>query len=97
MWATLAFYQAKTGDGSAAKLAMRNAEANGGTDVDSELMIVQALAVLGHNEEALQLLLKCLDRGLAPVEVDFAPDLAGLEKDPRYIARVAALHGSGKA
>jgi tetratricopeptide (TPR) repeat protein len=97
MWATLAFYHAKTGEEAAAKLDLRNAEANHGTDVDSEFMIVQALVLLGRKEEALQLLLKCLDRGLAPVEVDFAPDLAGLEKDPRYIARVAALHDSGKA
>jgi serine/threonine protein kinase/tetratricopeptide (TPR) repeat protein len=97
MWATLAFYHAKTGDEAAAKSDMRNAEANRGTDVGSELMIVQALVLIGRKEEALELLLKCVDRGLSPVEVDFAPDLAVLEKDPRYIARVAALHPGGKA
>jgi hypothetical protein len=51
-------------------------------------MIVQALALLGRKEEAMQLLLKCMDRGLAPIEVDAALDLGGLRKDPRYISRV---------
>jgi serine/threonine protein kinase/tetratricopeptide (TPR) repeat protein len=96
MWATLAFYQAKAGDAEAAKVDMRNAEANHGNDVQSEFLMVQALAVLGQKEEAMQRLLKCLDRGLSPVEVDYAVDLANLEKDPRYIARVALLHSRGQ-
>jgi tetratricopeptide (TPR) repeat protein len=90
LWATLAFYDAKIGDEAAVKVDMRNAAANGGTDVRSEFLIVQALAVLGQDDEAMERLLKCLDRGLSPVEVDYAVDLANLEKDPRYIARVAA-------
>jgi serine/threonine protein kinase/Tfp pilus assembly protein PilF len=96
LWATLAFYHAKTGDVSAAKVDLRKAESNGGTDVDSEFLLVQALTVMGQREEAMQRLLKCLDRGLSPVEVDFAVDLAGLKKDPKYIARVAGLKKNGR-
>lgn len=91
MWATLAFYRAKTGDATAARMAIRTAEADGGRDVESEFLIVQALAVLGEREEAMQRLLKCMEMGLSPVEVDDAVDLAELEKDPRYVARQAAL------
>jgi hypothetical protein len=54
-------------------------------------MIVQAMALLGRKEEALQLLLKCMDRGLVPLEVDGALDLGELRKDPRYLSRVQNL------
>jgi tetratricopeptide (TPR) repeat protein/tRNA A-37 threonylcarbamoyl transferase component Bud32 len=89
LWATLAFYHAKIHDSAHAEADM--AKAQGASDVESQFMIVQALAVLGKREEALQLLLKCMDRGLAPIEVDGALDLASLRKDPRYLSRVQKL------
>ena len=64
------------------------AKAQKATDVESQFMIAQALAVLGKKEEALQLLLKCMDRGLLPSEVEGALDLGDLRKDPRYLSRV---------
>jgi serine/threonine protein kinase/tetratricopeptide (TPR) repeat protein len=85
-WATLAFYHAKIHDTAHAEADMGKAQ--GASDVESQFMIVQALALLGRKEEAMQLLLKCMDRGLAPIEVDAALDLGGLRKDPRYISRV---------
>jgi serine/threonine protein kinase/Flp pilus assembly protein TadD len=88
-WATLAFYHAKIHDTADAETDM--AKAQGATDVESQFMMVQALAVLGRKDEALQLLLKCMDRGLAPVAVDLAPDLGGLRKDPRYLSRIRKL------
>jgi serine/threonine protein kinase/tetratricopeptide (TPR) repeat protein len=88
-WATLAFYHAKIHDTAEAETDM--AKAQGATDVESQFMMVQALAALGKKEEALQLLLKCMDRGLAPVEVDLVPDLKGLRKDPRYLSRIQKL------
>jgi serine/threonine protein kinase/tetratricopeptide (TPR) repeat protein len=88
-WTTLAFYHAKTGDRTAADIDIKNADAYGETDVESQFMKVQALAVLGAAHDALSLLINCIDRGLSPVEVQMALDLKDLQKDPRYVARIA--------
>jgi serine/threonine protein kinase/Tfp pilus assembly protein PilF len=88
-WATLAYYHAKIHDAFHAEQDM--AKAQGANDVESQFMIAQAMAALGKKEEALQMLLNCMDRGLAPIEVDEAPDLASLRKDPRYLSRVLKL------
>jgi serine/threonine protein kinase/tetratricopeptide (TPR) repeat protein len=88
-WATLAFYHAKIHDTVDAEKDLE--KAGGASDVESQFMIVQALALLGKKEEALQLLLKCMDRGLVPLEVDGALDLGDLRKDPRYLSRVQKL------
>ena len=91
-WATLAFYHAKVGATARAEADIKNAETQGAKDVQSQFMITQALAVLGKKEDALKLLLACMDKGLSPVQVDLAVDLKELRKDPRYLSRVAKLH-----
>ncbi len=96
-WAVLAFYHAKIGDAAHAEADLKNVEAQGAKDVDSQFYVVQALALLGRNDEALKLLLTCMDRGLAPVDVNLALDLKSLQKDPRYLARVAELRAKDKA
>jgi hypothetical protein len=83
-WATLAFYHAKIGDAAHAEADIKNAEAQGANNVESRFYIVQALALLGRKEDALKLLLWCMDNHLSPVEVDLAVDLKDLRKDPRY-------------
>jgi eukaryotic-like serine/threonine-protein kinase len=88
-WMTLAFYHAKIGDAPSAQSDIENAERRGAGDVESQFMKVQALALLGKKEEATKLLLTCMDRGLSPVEVNFALDLKDIRKDPRYLSRVA--------
>ncbi len=88
-WMTLAFYHAKIGDAASAQSDIENAERRGAGDVESQFMKVQALALLGKKEEATKLLLTCMDRGLSPVEVNFALDLKDIRKDPRYLSRVA--------
>jgi tetratricopeptide (TPR) repeat protein len=90
-WATLAFYHAKIGETADAQADIRNAETQGAKDVQSQFMITQALTLLGKKEDALNLLLACMDKGLSPVEVDLAVDLKEIRKDPRYISRVAKL------
>jgi serine/threonine protein kinase/Tfp pilus assembly protein PilF len=90
-WATLAFYNAKIGEPADAQTDIRNAETHGAKDVQSQFMITQALAVLGKKEDALKLLLACMDKGLSPVQVDLALDLKEIRKDPRYVSRVAKL------
>jgi eukaryotic-like serine/threonine-protein kinase len=90
LWMTLAFYHAKVGDAASAEQDIKNAESRGANDVESQFMKVQALALLGKKEEATELLLTCMDRGLAPIEVNLALDLKDISKDPRYLSRIAA-------
>lgn len=89
LWTTLAFYHAKSGERTAADIDLTNADAFGETDVESQFMKVQALAVLGKSHDALNLLIDCINRGLSPIEVQMALDLKDLQKDPRYIAYIA--------
>jgi serine/threonine protein kinase/Flp pilus assembly protein TadD len=88
-WATLAFYHAKIHDTADAEADL--VKAKGANEVESQFMMVQAMALLGRKDEAMQLLLKCMDRGLVPLEVDGALDLGDLRKDPRYLSRVQKL------
>jgi tetratricopeptide (TPR) repeat protein len=97
-WAELAFYHAKIGDIADAQEDIKNAESRlriaetqGKNDVESQFMIAQALAVLGKKEEALQLLLTCIDSGLSLVEVNLALDLKGICQDPRYISHLSKI------
>jgi len=90
-WATLAFYHAKVGDASSARLDLKNAETQGAKDVQSQFMMAQALALLGEKEEALKLLLACMDKGLSTVQVDLALDLRDIRKNPRYLAHISKL------
>lgn len=96
-WANLAFYHAKVGDVAAAESDIENADAHGAKDVDAKFMIVQALAVMGKKQEALNLLLWCMDKGLSPTDVDLAIDLKSLRSDPRYLSRVGKQNRDGKA
>jgi hypothetical protein len=43
---------------------------------------------MGKREDALKLLLWCMDHGLSPEDVDLAIDLKELQKDPRYQAHL---------
>jgi eukaryotic-like serine/threonine-protein kinase len=91
-WATLAFYHAKIGKSADAQADIKNAETQGANDVQSQFMLTQAFARLGKKEDALKLLLSCMDRGLSPVEVDLALDLRDVRRDPRYISHLAKLN-----
>jgi eukaryotic-like serine/threonine-protein kinase len=94
-WMTLAFYHAKIGDAAAAQEDLKTAEARGATDLESQFTKAQALALLGEKEDALQLLLTCLNRGLSPVEINLAIDLKDVTLDPRYKSAVERLHPHG--
>jgi tetratricopeptide (TPR) repeat protein len=83
-WMTLAFYQAKLGRRAEAENAMKEAELSGASDVQSQFKKAQILALLGKKEEALRLVLECIDRGLSRVEVELALDLSNVRADPRF-------------
>ena len=88
VWMKLAFYDAKAGRRERVATDIREAEARGADDLVSQFMKAQAMAVMGRKEEALQLVLKCLDQGLSPVEVDLALDLKEVRSDSRYRRRI---------
>jgi eukaryotic-like serine/threonine-protein kinase len=94
-WMTLAFYDAKIGNRSAAEEDLRQAKRHGASDVESQFTNAQALALLGKKDEAVQLVVECLNRGLTPVEIDLALDLKDVRLDPRYKQAVANRRSQG--
>jgi eukaryotic-like serine/threonine-protein kinase len=84
IWMTLAFFRAKTGDRAGSDAALRTAEQNGATDVASQFFKAQTLAATGRQEESLALVLQLLQRGLSPIEVEWALDLDRVRGDTRY-------------
>ena len=95
-WMTMAFYQAKLSRRSAALESLRRAGDLKTMDVESQFVKAQALELLGRKDEALRLVLSCLDRGLSTVEVELALDLKQLRSDPRYREHVAKLGKTAK-
>jgi tetratricopeptide (TPR) repeat protein/tRNA A-37 threonylcarbamoyl transferase component Bud32 len=94
-WMTLALYQAKLGHRAEAESALRSADALGSNSVPSQLKKAQILALLGRRDDALNLLVDLLGKGLSTEDVDLAADLSELRKDPRYQrAAQAAPHVS---
>lgn len=88
-WMTLGLYEAKLGHRTEAEAALKTAEARGANDVESQFTKAQVLAVLGRRQEALELMLSCMDKGLSTVEVELAVDLNELRADPKYRRKVA--------
>lgn len=88
-WMELAFFQAKVGLTDSAEISLKEAESRGARDVESQFTKTQVLALLGKKEEALKLVLKCLDDGITPLEIDLAIDLRTICLDPRYKKKVA--------
>jgi serine/threonine protein kinase/tetratricopeptide (TPR) repeat protein len=91
LWMQLAFYNAKLGRRTEAEAALKSADTNGANDLQSQFRKAQVLVLVGRRPEALDLLLKCLDQGLAPADVELALDLKDLRTDPRYVSRVSQL------
>jgi tetratricopeptide (TPR) repeat protein len=87
-WMTLAFYQAKIGQGAGAKADMALADQHGATSVDAQFTKARALMLLGRTNEAKALVLACLDKGLTPASVDLAVELGPVRTSPEYAAKV---------
>jgi serine/threonine protein kinase/Flp pilus assembly protein TadD len=88
-WMDLAFYEAKLGKRLEAESYLKNAESRGAAELYSQFKKAQVLALLGRKQEALGLVLECIDKGLSKVEVDLALDLKEVRADPRYTGHVA--------
>ena len=87
-WMTLAFYQAKIGQTAQAEADIALAEEHGATSVEAQFTKARALMLMGRTDEAKALVLACLDKGLAPANVDLAVELGPVRSGPEYVAKV---------
>ena len=88
-WVYLAFYQAKLGQKVEAASDLATAATKGDITTYGKLMKAQALVLLGHKDEAVQLVIDCFDHGISSVDVELALDLKEVREDPRYRQRIA--------
>jgi tetratricopeptide (TPR) repeat protein len=96
LWMTLAMYEAKLRHRSAAEDALYHAKELGASGMPSQFRKVQALALLGRREEALNILLDCVRNGQSLEDVELAIDLGDLRRDPRYLQTVAAVRAAAE-
>jgi hypothetical protein len=83
-WMQLAFARARTGDLDRTAVPLQRATMYHGDDIESQLLKIRTLELLGKREEALDLIAVCLRRGATRFQIDNMPDLGNLRKDPRY-------------
>jgi len=88
-WLYLAFYHAKLGRKAEAEADLKTAAQTGSANPHAQLVKAEALALLGRKEEALRLVLDCLDHGLSTEDVELALDLKEVRDDVRYRRRSA--------
>ena len=84
LWMLLALLRVKAGDSSASAALIAKAEQFGASDIDSQLLKVRVLELLGHRSEALDVLSRVLERGATVFQAQTLPDLDSLRSDPRY-------------
>jgi hypothetical protein len=63
-------------------------------DLDSQLIEVRTLELLGKREDALSIVAACLKRGATKFQVQTMPDMGALRDDPRYAAIVSSMPSS---
>jgi tetratricopeptide (TPR) repeat protein len=68
-WILLALYEAKTG----AK-----------EDARAQINKARTLKILDSRDETLAILAECFKRGATPFQIELAPDMSSLKRDPRY-------------
>ena len=84
IWMSLAFAQAKTGELEESLKSQRTADDNFAGDLDSQLLKVRTLELLGRRDEALATASACLARGATPFQFRFMLDINDLRNDPRF-------------
>jgi Tfp pilus assembly protein PilF len=83
-WILLALYEAKTGAKEDARAHLRIADSLPSGDLDSQINKARTLEVLDSRDETLAILAECFKRGATPFQIELAPDMASLKRDPRY-------------
>ena len=83
-WMFSALYRVKLGSHDGVLDLVRKAESLGARDLESQLLKVRVLELLGRRKEALAALAICLNRGMTSFEVAYAADLGPLRRDSAY-------------
>jgi len=80
----LALAQAKGGELEKSLKSVRTADKNCADDLDSQVLKVRVLELLGRRDEALTTASRCLSRGSGKFQFEFIPDIGDLRNDVRF-------------
>ena len=83
-WMKLSLAQAKAGDLEKSLKSIRKADENYADDLDSQLLKVRVLELLGRRDEALATAARSLSRGAGRIQFEVMPDTADLRNDVRF-------------
>ena len=83
-WMLLALCRLKAGSPRTASLAMEKADALRANDMESQLLKVRILELLGDRAEALELGQRCLKRGATVFQLQTMPDLDSLRSTVQF-------------
>ena len=83
-WMLLALFEIKSGDASSVPSLLVRSQSLGANDIDSQLVKLRILELLGDREQALLTLAACARRGVSAFQLQATPDLADLRADSRY-------------
>jgi serine/threonine-protein kinase len=89
-WMLLAFCRAKAGQAETALTLVAKAESLHADDMDSQLLKVRTLELVGRREDALSAIARCLSRGPTLFQIESMPDLESLRTTPSYKSIVAS-------
>lgn len=87
----LAFYILKTRQSGDVAALIKEAETLGLPDLDSQVMEARVYEQMGERGKALDLLVRCLKKGLTIYEIGFIPDFQVISKEPQ-LQRIAAAN-----
>jgi eukaryotic-like serine/threonine-protein kinase len=85
-WMQLALFKVKTGSTAGADSLVKKADVLKAVDMESQLIKVRVMELLGDREAALTTASSCLKRGATVSQMEAIPDLEALRSDPRYKA-----------
>jgi eukaryotic-like serine/threonine-protein kinase len=83
-WMLLALAQAKLMEGEQSLKSLRTAENNFAGDLDSQLLKLRTLELLGRHDEAFVTASACFVRGVTPFQFQFLPDIDALRNSPQF-------------
>ena len=83
-WMLLALCRLKAGSPQRASLAMQKADALRANDMESQLLKIRILELLGDRADALELGQRCLNRGATVFQLQTMPDLGSLRSTLQF-------------
>jgi eukaryotic-like serine/threonine-protein kinase len=93
-WMQLALFKVKSGSAASADSLMKKADLLKAVDMESQLIKVRVLELLGDRQAALATAAGCVKRGATESQIEAIPDLEALRSDPRYKAIASSSEAS---